>query len=178
MNDLYCDSDVEFSETLRKGLRGTAVNISLLTTRDPEGRYHGLAVTSAVPFSTQSPSMIVAVSHAASAYPAIRESRMYCLNHITSKDIELLDRFSRSDLRASRFTNGNWRAGLHGLPYLATATASFFCTVTSAQVHEDQTVLIGRIEGVRLAESSGAQECDPLIWINGGPAKLAGRAYA
>ncbi|SEO15382.1 NADH-FMN oxidoreductase RutF, flavin reductase (DIM6/NTAB) family [Gemmobacter aquatilis] len=178
MTGVYCDTDAAFSETLRKSLRGTAVNISLLTTRDPEGRYHGLAVTTAVPFSSHLPSMIVAVSHAASAYPAIRDSQMYCLNQITSKDIELLDKFSRSDLRASRFTNGTWRAGLGGLPYLATATASFFCSVATAQSYEDQTVFIGRIDGVRLADGSGAGECDPLIWINGGPAKLAGRAYA
>ena len=178
VTEIFSDSDTEFSETLRMGLRGTAVNISLLTTRDLQGRCHGLTVTSAVPFSTRVPSMIVAVSHAASAFPAIRESGMYCLNQITSKDIELLDRFSRSDKRASRFANGDWRAGIRGLPFLATATASFFCTVTSAQTHEDQTVFIGRIEGIRLADCDGFAESDPLIWINGGPAKLAGRAFA
>jgi len=178
LSGVFGHHDAEFSETLRKGLRGTGVNVSLLTTRDLEGRYHGLAVTSAVPISTQVPSMIVAVRNAASAFPAIRESGMFCLNQITSKDIDLLDRFSRSDLRASRFANGNWRAGSAGLPYLTTATASFFCRVMSSQDHEDHTIFIGRIEGVRLAGNSGAHEIDPLIWINGGPARLAGRAYA
>lgn len=172
------DGDPGFAEALRAGLRATAVNVSLLTTRDIEGRYHGLAVTTAVPFATMQPSMIVAVAHTASAYPAIMASGLYCLNQITSKDIELLDRFCRSDLRTSRFTSANWRADAQGLPYLESATASFFCRVSSAQMHGDQTVFISRIEGVRLGDKSGGYEVDPLIWINGGPARLAGRTHA
>lgn len=177
VKDVCCDTDAEFSETLRKGLRGTAVNVSLLTTRDLEGRYHGLAVTTAVPFSTATPSMIVAVSLSASAYPAIRQSKMFCLNQVTCRDIELLDRFSRSDLRSSRFASGSWRAGLGGLPYLTSGMSSYFCRVTSMQMHEDQTVFIGRIEGICLGEGM-VEKQDPLIWMNGGPARLAGSVYA
>lgn len=172
------DGDPGFAVALRAGLRATAVNVSLLTTRDIEGRYHGLAVTTAVPFATMEPSMIVAVAHKASAYPAITASGLFCLNQITNQDIELLDRFCRSDLRASRFTSADWRADATGLPYLENALASFFCRVTSAQVHGDQTVFISKIEGVRLGSKSGGYDVDPLIWINGGPARLAGRVHA
>ena len=113
---LLQEGDKDFAETLRLGLRTTTGNVSLLTTRDLEGRCHGLAVTTAVAFSTQWPAMIVAVSHSASAFSPIRDSTTFCLNQITSKDIDLLDRFGRSDLRASRFTSAEWRAGLFGLP--------------------------------------------------------------
>lgn len=171
-------SDIAFTESLRMGLRASAVNVSLLTTRDPEGRYHGLAVTTAVPFSTQQPSMIVAVSHSASAYPVIRDSGLFCLNQITSQDLEILDRFCRSDLRAARFTSEAWRPGPSGLPYLETATASFFCAVLGAHDYGDQTVFVSRIGDVRLGGRGGPDGFDPLIWINGGPAKLAGREYA
>jgi flavin reductase (DIM6/NTAB) family NADH-FMN oxidoreductase RutF len=172
------ESEPDFSETLRMALRGTAVNISLLTTCDRSGSYHGLAVTTAVPFATLRPAMIVAVGHNASAYPAIRDSGYFCLNQIAADEIDLLDRFSRSDLRASRFTSGRWKAGLHGLPYLESSTASFFCDVQGAHAHEGQTVFIGRIEGVRLGDDPFQRERDPLIWINGHAAKLAGREYA
>jgi len=175
---IYRDSEPEFSETLRMALRGTAVNVLLLTTRDRKRRYHGLAVTSAVPFSTQRPSMIVAVSHRASAYPAICESGLFCLNQIAVDDIELLDRFCQSDLRSSRFTSGNWSSGLNGLPYLETSTMSAFCEVQGEHVYEDQTVFVGRIEGVRIGPNSGKNERDPLIWMNGRAARLAGSEYA
>jgi flavin reductase (DIM6/NTAB) family NADH-FMN oxidoreductase RutF len=172
-----CDRDPEFSETLRQALRGTAVNVSILTTRDRAGINHGLAVTTAVPFSTNRPAMIVAVKHAASAYPAIRDSNYFCLNQIAADEIDVLDRFSRSDLRSSRFATGRWSTGPHGLPYLDSATACFFCDVQGAHAHEDQTVFIARIVGVRLG-SEGVDPREPLVWINGRAARLAGREHA
>jgi flavin reductase (DIM6/NTAB) family NADH-FMN oxidoreductase RutF len=81
-------------------------------------------------------------------------------------------------LRASRFTSERWKAGLNGLPYLETATTSFFCDVQGAHAHEDQTVLIGRINGVWLGNNPSRRERDPLIWINGKAARLAGGEYA
>jgi flavin reductase (DIM6/NTAB) family NADH-FMN oxidoreductase RutF len=171
------DSDPDFSESLRMALRATPVNVSILTTRDRAGVNHGLAVTTAVPFSTHRPAMIVAVKHSASAYPAIRDSSYFCLNQIAAEEIDLLDRFSRSDLRAQRFASGRWSVGPHGLPYLDSATACFFCDVQGAHAHEDQTVFIGRIDGVRLGQD-GQDRREPLIWINGRAARLAGREYA
>ncbi len=171
------DGDPAFAENLRMALRGTPVNVSILTTRDRAGVSHGLAVTTAVPFSTYRPAIIVAVKHSASAYPAICDSSYFCLNQIAADEIDLLDRFSRSDLRASRFATGRWSTGLHGLPYLDSATACFFCDVQGAHAHEDQTVFIGRIVGVRNGRDGNDQR-EPLIWINGRAARLAGREYA
>lgn len=171
------DVDPDFSDNLRQALRATPVNVSILTTRDRAGVNHGLAVTTAVPFSSHRPAMIVAVKHAASAYPAIRDSSYFCLNQIAADEIEMLDRFSRSDLRAQRFAGGRWSVGPHGLPYLDSATACFFCDVQGAHAHEDQTVFIGRIIGVRLGRE-GYEAREPLIWINGRAARLEGSEYA
>lgn len=176
--DFSREGEAEFSDSLRRALRGTVVNVSLLTTRDSAGGYHGLAVTTAVPFSTNRPAMIVALKHTASAYPAISETGYFCLNQISTDDIDLLDRFCRSELRSSRFTSDQWAEGPHGLPYLVGATTCFFCDVQSAHAHEDQTVFISRIDGVRLGERRAGCDRDPLIWINGGAARLAGREYA
>jgi flavin reductase (DIM6/NTAB) family NADH-FMN oxidoreductase RutF len=166
--------DSAFSENLRMALRDTPVNVSILTARGKAGTSHGLAITTAVPFSTHQPAIIVAVKHSASAYPAICDSNYFCLNQIAANEIDVLDRFSRSDLRSSRFATGLWSTGLHGLPYLDSAKACFFCDVQGAHAHEDQTVFIGRIVGVR----NGNDGHEPLIWINGRAAKLAGREYA
>jgi flavin reductase (DIM6/NTAB) family NADH-FMN oxidoreductase RutF len=171
------DGDPEFPESLRKALRGTAVNVSILTTCDRAGINHGLAVTTAVPFSTYRPAMIVAVKHSASAYPAICDSSYFCLNQIAADEIDLLDRFSRSDLRASRFTGGRWSVGPFNLPYLDHALTSFFCDVQGAHAHEDQTVFIASIVGVRLGYA-GSEDRDPLMWINGRAARIAGSEYA
>jgi flavin reductase (DIM6/NTAB) family NADH-FMN oxidoreductase RutF len=168
----------EFGEKLRKGFRASAISVSLLTTRDEEGHYHGLAVTSAAPLSTSHPSIIVAVNQNASAYSTIQDSGLYCLNHITSNDLELLDRFCRSDMRASRFASYAWRCGLHGLPYLETATGSYFCRVIGSHDYGDHTVFVGRIEGVRLKDHGAVRNAAPLIWMNGAPRRLAEHEHA
>lgn len=169
--------DPEFSENLRTALRRTPVTVSILTTRDRTGVNHGLAVTAAVPFSTHNPAMIVAVNHNASAYPAIRDYNYLCLNQIAADEIDLLDRFSRSDMRSSRFAAGSWSIGPYGLPYLNRASTCFFCDVKGAHAHENQTVFIAKIVGVRLG-SGGNDLREPLIWLNGRAARLAGREYA
>jgi flavin reductase (DIM6/NTAB) family NADH-FMN oxidoreductase RutF len=171
-------NQAEFGEKLRKGFRASAISVSLLTTRDDEGRYHGLAVTSAAPLSMSLPSIMVAVNQSASAYPAIQDSCFFCLNHITSNDMELLDRFCRSDMRASRFASYAWRCGLHGLPYLETATSSFFCRVIGSHDYGDHTVFVGKIEGVWLKDHGAARDPAPLIWMNGAPRRLAEHEHA
>jgi flavin reductase (DIM6/NTAB) family NADH-FMN oxidoreductase RutF len=171
----FQSDEIEFSEKLRKGLRSSAISVSLLTTRDLQGTYHGLAVTGAVPLSTSLPSMIVAINRSASSYPAIQESNLYCINQITSKDMEILDYFCRSDMRDRRFQSCSWRSGLHGLPYLETATTSFFCRVRGTHDYGDHTVFVGRIEGVSLGDQVDPEKVDPIIWINGAPARLTER---
>jgi len=170
-------NESDFGEKLRKGLRATAINVSLLTTRDEEGGYHGLAVTSAAPLSTTMPTMMVAVSQSASPYSTIQDSQLYCLNHITSNDMELLDRFCRGDMRLTRFNSSSWRCGLHGLPYLETSPSSYFCRVIGSHHYGDHTVFVGRIEGIWLSEANDVEDFDPVIWINGAPRRLAEREY-
>jgi len=171
----FQSDEIEFSEKLRKGLRSSAISVSLLTTRDLQGIYHGLAVTGAVPLSTSLPSIMVAINRSASSYPAIQESNLYCINQITSRDMEILDRFCRRDMRARRFASCSWRPGLHGLPYLETAKTSFFCRVLGTHDYGDHTVFVGRIEGIRLGDNLEPGHADPIIWINGAPARLAER---
>lgn len=173
----FAECDAEFDESIRRALRSTAVTVSLLTTRDSKGRYHGLAVTAAVPFSTQSPSIVVAVQRSASAYSAILEGGEFCLNQISSSDIELLDSFCRSDLRETRFSSPAWRPGHSGLPYLETANTSFFCKVRGAHNYDDQTIFVGKIEAIRLNERIALGDQAPLIWINGGPVRLSAREF-
>ena len=171
------NGDSGFGDAVRRALRGSAVNVLLLTTRDRKGHCHGLAVTTAVPFCSKRPAMIVAVRQTASAYPAIRESGRFCLNQVSIDDMDLLNRFSRSDLRASRFTTSQWTEGPHGLPCLAQSALCFFCDVQGAHGHEDQTVFIGRIEAVRLAKGHPGPGRHPLVWINGRAAGLVEPAY-
>jgi flavin reductase (DIM6/NTAB) family NADH-FMN oxidoreductase RutF len=89
--------------------------------------------------------------------------------------LERLDRFDRNDFLEANHEREVWRIGLYGLPYLETAATSYFCRVIGAHDYGDQTIFVGRIEGVRLNQDIDPAHADPLIWMNGGPVRLAGR---
>lgn len=159
-----------FAEKLRQSMRASAVSVSLITTHDQDGGYHGMAVTSANSLSMDPPSMMVAINRGASSHAVLMQSRHFCLNLIHDGQMEMLDLFYRSEMRRMRFASPEWKPGLHGLPYLETAIASVFCHVDESHEYGSHTVFFGRIEDIRV--SLPADRSDPLIWINGGPARF------
>lgn len=171
----FRDDGADFSRKLRQGMRATAMCVSILTTRDRQGHCFGQAVANPVQFSASFPSVMVAVDRLSSPCAAISMSGLFCLNHISSRDIDCLDRFVRSDCLAGQHGREPWSVGLYGLPYLETAATTYFCRVIGAHDYGDKTIFIGKIEGVRLDEDMDAAHGDPLIWMNGGPVRLAGR---
>jgi len=170
-NATVVEADRDFAEKLRKSMRASAISVSLVTARDVDGSRHGMAVTSATSLSMDPPSMMVAINRSASSHPVIQRSGAFCLNLIHTGQMEMLDIFCRSDMRAVRFSSDEWKAGAYGLPYLDTAIANLFCRVEQAHDYGTHTVFFGRIEDIRTA--AAIEAADPLIWINGAPAQLA-----
>jgi flavin reductase (DIM6/NTAB) family NADH-FMN oxidoreductase RutF len=173
----FLGDETEFGQKLRKGFRASAVSVSLLTTKDSAGGYQGTAVTATAPVSMSLPSLMVALNHTAATHSAVQASSLYCLNHIAGTDLDLLDRFCRSGTRAGQFSDEGWCCGLHDLPYLETATSSFFCRVIGSHDYGDHTVFVGRIEGVRLSDPTNEGDFDPVIWVNGAARRLTERQY-
>lgn len=169
----FRNDGADFSRKLRQGMRTTAMCVSILTTRDENGDCFGLAVTNPVQVSASFPSMVVTVDRSHSSCEAIGTSGLYCLNHISSRDIDCLEYFDRSD--GSAAVRKPSSIGLYGLPYVDAASISYFCRVIGAHDYGGQTIFVGRIEGIRLNEDINPAHADPLIWMNGGPVRLAGR---
>ncbi len=155
------------TDRFRASMRLAAASISLLTTRDSSGSRHGMAVTSATSLSMDPPSMMVAVNRTASIHPVISESGRFCLNLMADSHGDILERFSRSDMREVRFATDDWSAGLHGLPVLRGALASHLCTVVAAHDFGTHTVFFGQVDDVVLASAVGHSPV-PLVWLNAG----------
>lgn len=159
-----------FAEKLRQSMRASATSVSLITTRDEAGAFHGMAVTSASSLSMEPPSMMVAINRNASSYPVLLRSGVFCLNIIHNGHIDTLEAFYQSDKRDQRFASSEWRSGAKGLPYLQTAIASLFCTIEQAHDYGTHTVFFGRIDDIHVSDE--IRNAEPLIWINGGPARF------
>lgn len=116
--------------------------------------------------------MLVAVNRSASVHPIIEASGWFSLNLMGDRHADLLEAFSRSDMRDRRFLPDLWSEGLKGLPVLNGALATHLCRVVEAHDFGTHTVFFGQVEDVILPESP-AQAPAPLVWLNGARASVA-----
>lgn len=156
------------AEAFRASLRLVASSISLVTARDAQGGWHGMAVTSAGSLSMEPPSMLVAVNRTASIHPVIFASGAFTLNLLGEAHTGLLERFSRSEFRDQRFTSGDWTDGAG--PILKGALCAHVCTVAEAHDFGTHTVFFGRVTQVILP---GPDATTPLLWLDGKRASVA-----
>jgi flavin reductase (DIM6/NTAB) family NADH-FMN oxidoreductase RutF len=161
----------------RTSMRATAASVALLTSRSADGGSSGMAVTSWGSLSMDPPSMLVAVNRSASVHAVIVASRQFCLNLMSDAHADILERFSRSDMREKRFNAEDWDEGPQKLPVLRGALASQICTVQGTYDYGTHTIFLGRVEDVILSDP--ANNCQsPLIWLNGSLASLAVKTHA
>ncbi len=152
------------AQAFRASLRLVASSVSLVTARDLSGAWHGMAVTSAGSLTMEPPSMMVAVNHTASIHPVIKASSTFTLNLMDETHADLLERFSRSDLRDQRFTPEDWTDASG--PILKSALCAHVCTVAEAHDLGTHTVFFGKVTQVILPDPT-AQTAAPVLWLNG-----------
>jgi len=153
-------------DRFRQSMRGTAASVSIVSTRDEDGKFHGMAVTSATSLSMEPPSMMVAIKKSASLHPVISATGRFCLNLLADDHGPLVEHFSRSDLRHKRFEAGDWQSGPGGLPVLASALSAQVCTVVAAHDFGSHTVFFGRVDDL-LPGADPEEGRTPLVWLNG-----------
>ena len=160
------------TETFRASMRVFAGTVCLLTARDTQGGFHGMAVSSAGSLSMDPPSMMVAVNRGTSIHPVISQTGFFCLNLLVQRHAPLLERFSRSDLRDQRFAGDHWYAGRDGLPVLKGALAAHMCSVAQSHDFGTHTVFFGRVTAVETQMIDSADTA-PIIWLNGAARAVA-----
>jgi flavin reductase (DIM6/NTAB) family NADH-FMN oxidoreductase RutF len=84
---------------------------------------------------------------------------------------DLLDRFSRSDMRDQRFASGEWSDAVGGVPALKDALSTHFCSVVEHHDFGSHTVFFGAVEDVIL--SCAESTTSPILWLNGAHASVA-----
>jgi flavin reductase (DIM6/NTAB) family NADH-FMN oxidoreductase RutF len=159
-------------DAFRASMRLVAASVSLVTARDAEGVWHGMAVTSTGSLSMEPPSMMVAINLSASIHPVIRTNGHFTLNLMGETHAALLERFSRSELRDQRFSPEDWTPSDQGGPILKGALCAHVCTVVEAHEFGTHTVFFGSVDDVVLPNPT-AQTPAPILWLNGKRASIA-----
>ncbi len=149
----------------RTALRSFATGVTVVTTRDREGRPSGLTASAFTSVSLEPPLVLVCVDHAATAHPDLRERGWFAVNILRREQEGLSRRFAVSG--GDKFRDVACHEGRTGLPLLDGALATLECRVVEAHEAGDHTIFIGQVETVSVA---GGQ---PLVYFHGSYQSLA-----
>jgi flavin reductase (DIM6/NTAB) family NADH-FMN oxidoreductase RutF len=163
----------------REAMRRLAASVMIVTSRDADGKPHGMVASSVIPVSMDPPSMLVAVNRDAGLHPVLLRSRRFCVNLLGEHQQELLAPFSQTALRAQRFRSDDWSNAWSSdtelLPWLPEAPAVIDCAVDLATEYGTHTLFVGRVLSVYCTAPAG-RPVAPLVWLAGQRAALAAAA--
>jgi flavin reductase (DIM6/NTAB) family NADH-FMN oxidoreductase RutF len=143
----------------RTALRCFAAGVTVVTTRDREGRPSGLTASAFTSVSLDPPLVLVCVDHAATAHPDLRDRGWFAVNVLRRDQEALSRRFAVSG--GDKFRGVSCHEGQTGLPLLDGALATLECRIVEAHEAGDHTIFIGQVESVSVAGGR------PLVYFHG-----------
>ncbi|HEV8306277.1 MAG TPA: flavin reductase family protein [Methylomirabilota bacterium] len=144
----------------RSALREFPAGVTVVTTRDREGRPCGLTASAFTSVSLEPPLVLVCIDHGATAYRAFQEYGWFAVNML-GKSQEHLSRHFASTM-ADKFSGIAHHEGQARLPILEDVVAALECRVLHRYEGGDHTIFVGKVEGVRVGDGS------PLVYFRGG----------
>ena len=152
-------------DSFRSVLGRFASGITVVTTRDGEGRDMGLTVSAFCSVSLHPPLIQVCVERTASIYGALGEAERFGVNVLAAEQEALSRRFASID-STRRFDGLGYERGESGVVLLDDALAHLECRRVAQHDAGDHTLFIGEVE------SATARDARPLLYYRGGYAQL------
>jgi flavin reductase (DIM6/NTAB) family NADH-FMN oxidoreductase RutF len=151
-------------DTFRSALGRFASGVTVVTSRDGAGRYHGLTVSAFCSLSLEPPLVLVCIDRAASMHPVLDDAAYFAVNVLAAGQESIARRFAAPE--TDRFDGIGYERGMTGAPILDDVLAYVECRKTSVIGGGDHTIVIGEVEHAEV-RSSG-----PLLYYRGGYAQL------
>jgi flavin reductase (DIM6/NTAB) family NADH-FMN oxidoreductase RutF len=152
-------------DTFRSVLGRFASGITVVTTRDADGRDAGLTVSAFCSVSLHPPLIQVTVDQSASVHPVLAASTHFGVSILASEQEALSRRFSTVE-SMHRFEGIGFSRGESGVVLLDDALAHLECRHVASHPAGDHTMFVGEVER---ASARGAR---PLLYYRGGYAQL------
>ena len=152
-------------DTFRSVLGRFASGITVVTTRDAQGRDVGMTVSAFASASLQPPLISVCIGHAASMHGALRTADRFGINILASDQEALSRRFAAVE-STHRFDGLGYERGESGVVLLDDALAHMECVRVAQHEAGDHTLFIGEVE------RAVARDARPLLYYRGGYAQL------
>ena len=151
--------DIE-ADLFRQLLSRFATGVTVLTTRDGEGRPVGMTASSLASVSLVPPLVSVCVDVSADMHRVLSASGDFVVNILSAGQEELSRRFAAQPAEG-RFDGVPWRETSTGLILLGGALAHIECERFADFPLGDHTLFVGRVTGGTVGEA------EPLLYFRG-----------
>ena len=135
--------------------------VSVVTTRDSEGRAHGVTMNSVTSVSLEPPLLLMCLRNDSETLKVLRASGIFCVNFLARGQEEISNRFAHR--RPDKFQGVATHEGRLGAPVLEGVLAALECRVEEVYPGGDHQIVLGElVHGTR-----HNPEAAPLVYVDG-----------
>ena len=143
-----------------------ATGVTVLTTRDDDGRPYGLTANAVTSLSLTPPLLLICIDKNAETHPHFLTSRCFVVNILSEDQEELSGRFAKSG--GDKFGPLPFSTNQDGVPVLENTLAHLECRIIETHEGGDHVIHIGEVQH---AEVRGGR---PLLYFQGKYRHLTG----
>ncbi|MEP6900708.1 MAG: flavin reductase family protein [Actinomycetota bacterium] len=146
-------------DEFRAALARFPSGVTVVTTKDATGRFHGITVSAFTSVSLEPPMILVCIEKKTGSHDAFQESEFFVVNMLAEGQENLSNRFA-SQLN-DKFDGALYRLGIGEIPVLEDAFVTLECRLAYAHEGGDHTIFVG------LIEKSNVKDENPLVYWDG-----------
>ena len=151
-------------DDFRSALGRFASGVTILTTRDRDGRDHGMTVSAFCSASLVPPLVLACVDRATDMHPIITHATHFGISILEEGQEALSRRFA--ELPSGRFDGIGYTRAESGVILLDDAIAHLECSVVDRHEAGDHLICVGQVEWATWAKQR------PLLYYRGGYTQL------
>jgi flavin reductase (DIM6/NTAB) family NADH-FMN oxidoreductase RutF len=136
-----------------------ATGVTVITTRDKEGRYYGLTMNAVSCVTLTPPTFMICVDNKANSLPPMLESGVFAINILAWNQQDICNIFATKG--EDKFSKVTYELGLLNVPLINDALAVAEFRISQTFPAGDHLIILGEAESTRIIENN------PLLYYHG-----------
>ncbi len=145
------------AQTLRRAFGSFMTGVTVVTARSDSGELAGFTANSFTSVSIDPPLLLVCPGNHLSSFGLFNTVRHFGVSILAEGQEAVSNEFASSV--DDRFDNTPWHQGMHGVPLIDGAVATFSCRVHQRHVAGDHLVLVGEVLALSGSNRQGLGYC-------------------
>jgi flavin reductase ActVB len=133
-------------DVFREAMASFPAGVTIVTTADAAGAWHGFTATSFCSVSIEPPLISVCLARTAKCHDVFTTAERWAVHVLRYEDSDLAMRFATRG--ADKFAGGRFTPDQDGLPVLDRCVARLTCRSHAIHPAGDHTILLGQVERV------------------------------